>query len=93
MLFKKLMWTTLLALAVLALPAAGLSILASQPTLFYADGGVPAPDPIPLPPAQPTLLYADGVIPEPPIPPTAQPTLFYADGVIPEPPIPPTANV
>ena len=69
MLLKKIVWTTLLALAVLALPAAGLSVLTSQPTLFRADGGAPAP-PIP-PTAQPTLLYADGGAPAPPIPPTA----------------------
>ncbi len=69
MLLKKIVWTTLLALAVLALPAAGFSVLTSQPTVFHADGVLPEP-PIP-PAAQPTLLYADGVLPEPPIPPAA----------------------
>ena len=48
MLFKKIVWTTLLALAVLALPAAGLGVFTSQPTHFYADGVLPAPPPIPL---------------------------------------------
>ena len=48
MLFKKIVWTTLLALAVLVLPAAGLSIRTSQPTLFHADGVLPEPPPIPL---------------------------------------------
>ena len=47
MLLKKIVWTTLLTLAVLALPAAGLSVLTPQPTLFHADGGAPAP---PIPP-------------------------------------------
>ena len=47
MLFKKIVWTTLLALAVLVLPAAGLSIFTSQPTVFHADGTAPAP---PIPP-------------------------------------------
>ncbi len=48
MLLKKIVWTTLLALAMLALPAAGLSTFTSQTTLFYADGTAPEPPPIPL---------------------------------------------
>jgi hypothetical protein len=52
MLLKKIVWTTLVLLAVSALPVTSRGIPTPKPTLLRADGVRPAPPPIPFPRSQ-----------------------------------------
>jgi hypothetical protein len=51
MLLKKIVCTSLLVLAVLALPIAPRSVPTPKPTCLQADGVLPAPPPTPIPPS------------------------------------------